>query len=377
MDLTTLAAAILVALGLLTTDAVLHSGSVSVEVAAPSDMYKKVIDQESLQAVFTAQLDQIGGTVSVVNPPEIRSTNDEGIGMVLADSANVKPLAFALQRQIGYNPDHLRFALFTQDNALHAVVSGYGHARGAFSQEFAPEKDEKLLNFIERCAIWGGAQLAPYSTALFLVLRHAGDGDFRDAEALAGHALATLPHGPVSEERAKFENLLGLIEVFRHDPRAAQPHFQAAAAAWPDGPVPVLNTAFTEIQLADYAAAAARTRTMLASLTNSQKAIVAAGHLILAAALIGLNDLDGADTEAGQAVEANPESPSAPELWADLKASRGDPAGADRLNRQAQQNAGSFENSGEMAALYFHISWHDGDIVTRSRFAEPGTITFH
>ena len=377
MDLTTLAAAMLVVLGLLTADAVRHSGSVAVEVTAPARVFSTVIDQHSLEAAFTAQLNQIAGTISVVSPPEIRSSDDQGVGMVLAEAANVKPLAFALQHQIGYNPDHLRFALFTQDGALRGLVSGDGRIGGAFSQEFAPDKDEKLLTFVRRCATWGVSQLAPYTTALFLLQFHAGDGDFRDVEALAAHMIAALPPAPINDERAQFENLLGLVDLFRNDPAAAGKHFQLAADAWPDGPVPLLNLAFTEIQEDKYAAAAARMRAVLTAFAHAHKAVLGTAHMTLGAALIGLRDFDGAEAELAQAVASNPDNSSAPELWAELKTERGDAAGAERLNRQALQNTTSFENFGEMAALYFHLSWRDNEPVVRSRFSNPDVVVFH
>ncbi len=377
MDFTTLAVALLVAFGLLTTDAVLRSGSVAVEVAAPSNVFKKVIDQQSLETVFTAQLDAIAATVSMVNAPEIRSSHDEGIGMTLADSVNVKPLAFALQRQFGYNPDQLRLSLFIENESLRGVVSGHGHANGEFSQEFDPEKGEKLLSFIQRCATWGASQLAPYTTALYLLQRHVGDGQFRDVVALSAHALAALPPAPVSEDRAQFENLLGLVQLFRNDPRAALRYFQLAADAWPGGPVPVLNIAFAELQLDDNAAAAARTRALLDSMSRSRKPVVTTAHMTLAAALMGLRDLDGAEAELTKALEITPASSSATELLSELKRLRGDTAAADRLSRLALQNSTAIENFGELAALYFHLSWRDNEPLTRSRFRSPGVVTLH
>ena len=386
MELTTLAAALLLALGLLTTDAVLHSGSVSVEVGAPLDVYRKVIDQQSLETVFSAQLDHIASAISMVNTPEIRSTKAEGIGMVLAESANLKPLAFALQRQIGYNPDRLRLALFrqedgsfrTQEGALRAVVSGYGHSRGGFTQDFAPDKDEQLVTFIQRCAIWGASQLAPYTTALYVMQRHVGDNDFRDVIAIAGHALAVLPPAPLNEERAEFENLLGLVQLFRNDPRAARRYFDAAAAAWPDGPVPALNIAFTEIQLNAYPSAASRMRVLLDAMPyTTPTAVVATAHMTLAAALMGLRDFDGAEAELTHALRKNPSNSAAPELWAELKTERGDTEGAGRLDRMALQNASVFENYGELAALYFHLSWRHNEPVTRSKFATTGLLNLH
>ena len=235
--------------------------------------------------------------------------------MVLAEAANLKPLAFALQHQIGYRPDHLRFALFTQSGALRGVVSGDGRIVGAFAQEFTPNKDETLLNFIQRCATWGVAHLAPYSTALFLLQHHVADGDFRDVEALSRRALEVLPPAPVSELRAQFENLLGLVALFRNDPAAARQHFQVATSAWPDGPVPALNLAFTEIQLNQYAAAAARVRSLMAIMPPPHQVVLGTAHMTLAAALMGLHDFDGADAELAQAMQIDPDSSSAAELW--------------------------------------------------------------
>ena len=372
-----LAGIVVLAFGLLATDAVLHSGSVAVEVAGPSDVYKKLIDQQSLESVFTSQLDQIAATVSVATAPEIRTSADEGIGMVLAESANLKPLAFALQRQMGYNPDSLRFALFLQDGALRGVVAGQGRASGEFSQEFEPDKGEKLITFIQRCARWGAAQLAPYTTALYLLQRHAGDGDFRDVETLAGQALAALPPSQGGQERAEFENLLGLIDLFRNDPHAARGHFDLAAAAWPDSAVPPLNIAFTEIQLDDYKSAAVRMRTLLGSIWLTNKLVLASAHMTLAAALMGLHDYAGAGAELKRALENNPDNTAATELSAELQRVRGDAEGAERLSRDASRNQTLLENYGELAALYFRLSWRNNEPVTKSRFRNAGSVTLH
>ena len=384
MDFTTLTAALLVAFGLLITDAVLRSGSVAVEVAAPTDVFKKVIDQQSLETVFTAQLDHIAATVSVAKAPEIRPSRDQGIGMTVAELVEVKPLAFALQRQFGISPDRLRFSLFTENGSLRGVVSGYGHASGEFTQEFDPEKGEKLVNFIQRCATWGASQLAPYTTALYL-LQHHGDGDdFRDVVALAAHTLARLPPVTVNEDRSRFENLLGLVQLFRNDPRKAQRYFLAAADALPGSPVPDLNIAFTELQLDENAAAATRMRallermgSLLGSASHAQRSVVAAAHMTLAAALMGMSELDGAEKELQLALRNNPDSASAMDLLAELKQISGDQTTAERLNSLAGQSTTAVENVGELAALYFHLSWRDKEPITRSRFSNPGVVTLH
>src|SRR3954471_11908899 len=100
MDLFTLGAALLVALSLLGADAVIRSGSVAVEVATAPQLFrmdKMSIDQPTLEAEFEDQLNRIAMTHSVVSPPEIRSSRDQGVGMALAQAAKVESIAYAMK----------------------------------------------------------------------------------------------------------------------------------------------------------------------------------------------------------------------------------------------------------------------------------------
>ena len=377
MDFVTLAAAVLLGIGLLGADSVLHTGSVAVDVTAPAAITGNIIGQETLEDAFTGQLDAIAATQSVVNPPEIRAGRDGGIGMSLAEAVGLRSVAFALQRQFGYDPDRLHFGLYMADTTLRGVVSGRSHVYGAFAQEFVPEPHETLRNFAQRLADWGASQLAPYNTALFLLQRHAGDGDFRDVVALCNHAIDMLPPAPINPTRGQFQNLLGLVALFGNDPKAAHARFAAAGAAWPDAPVPELNLAFTELQTDQYEAALHRVRALLARMSDSHPAVNGTAHMTLGAALMGLHDDAAADAELAQALRSNPDSSAVPELWAQLKERTGDAAGAARLHALALQNTTSFENFGELAALYFQLSWRDNEPVTRSRFSNPGVVIFH
>src|SRR5205807_386810 len=106
---------------------------------------------------------------------------------------------------------------------------------------------EGLIAFVRRCALWGASQLAPYTTALYLLQKHAPDGDFTDVVALAEHAKVLLPPTPTSADRSLFQNLLGLVALFKNDAKAARPAFDAAMASDPTNPVPFLNAAFTDL----------------------------------------------------------------------------------------------------------------------------------
>jgi len=377
MDFMTLATALLLSFGLLTADVAFHSSSVSIEVGAPETINKTVINKESVEKIFVAQLDKIAATLSVINPPDIRGSHDEGFAMILAEAAGIKSVAVAVQRQVGYDPDELNFNLYSQGGKLNGVVSGRSRITGDFSQSFTLTADEALDHFIQRAANWGAAQIAPYTTALFLLQSHGGDGDFRDVVTLCDHTIAALPPSPLNPMRSEFENLLGLVDMFRNDPKAARGHFETAVAAWPEGPVPVLNLAFAELELDHYATAADHVRDLLARAPKTHPAVIGSAYLTLGAALMGQRNYDAAEVPLATAVQANPDSSAAPDLWAELKDERGDHAGAARLRQIAEQNSEKFENFGELAVLYFRLSWHDNEPVTRSKFSNPGDLVMH
>src|SRR5215472_10851054 len=107
MDLTTLLGVFVVALGLIGADTISHAGSIVVEVTAAPPIPGEVIDQRTLEAEFDSQLYAIAGTPSVIEPPEIRTSADQGIGMALAQATGAREVAYALQTAAGYAPDRL------------------------------------------------------------------------------------------------------------------------------------------------------------------------------------------------------------------------------------------------------------------------------
>jgi hypothetical protein len=178
--------------------------------------------------------------------------------MALFEAVHAQNVAFALQRELGYDPDRIRFALFVENGAMRGLVSGRSHLMGNFSQVIIPNSGEHLMNFVRRCALWGGSQLAPYSTALYLLQQHAADKDFADLVAFVEHTKALLPATPTSFDRALLDNVLGLVALFRNDPKAARKAFDDAMVSDPTNAVPFLNAAFTDLQFNDYQRAADR-----------------------------------------------------------------------------------------------------------------------
>jgi Tfp pilus assembly protein PilF len=377
MELTTLTLALVFGLGLLGADSVMSAGSVEVEVAIAPKIEAISVDEQTLASRFKDQLDEITSTASVVRPPEIRSRHEQGLGIALAEAVHAQNVAFALQRQFGYNPDSVRFALYVENGAMRGLVGGRGHLAGNFNQVIAPNPGESLMSFVRRCALWSGSQLAPYSTALYLLQQHAADKDFTDVVALVAHAKALLPPTPTSFDRALLDNLLGLVALFKNDPQSARKAFNDAMTADPTNPVPFLNAAFTDVQLDEYQKAVDRMAELVRVAPPSNNVLLATAYMTWAAGLLGLHDVPAADRMLAKATQIDPDSSSAFGLRAEAKRLAGDGAAADRLDRTAREATAKLENYSEVAALYFHLSWLDNQPVTLNKFSNPTVVTFH
>jgi tetratricopeptide (TPR) repeat protein len=377
MDLTTLLGAIVLALGLIGADTIRHAGSIVVEVSPIPQISGEVIDHATLETEFDEQLYAIAGVASVIEPPEIRTSQDQGLGMALAQAANAKEFAYALQTAVGYAPDRLRLSLYLEHGELRGLVAGRTHSVGTFRQAIAPYKDEHILAFVRRCAVWSASQIAPYATALYLMQKHSSDKDFTDVLALIDHAKAQLPPTPVSFDRAAFDNLLGIVLLFQNKAAEAQDAFDRAIDEYPANPVSAINAAFADLQLDKNQQADDRMRQFVTEKPPENKILLATAYMTWAAAEMGLHHLDEADRLLALAVQTNPINSSAYELWAELKELEGDHPAAERNRHQAALNSATFENYGEIATLYFHLSWKNNEAVTLSRFANPNVVSFH
>jgi tetratricopeptide (TPR) repeat protein len=377
MDPTTLLTAVLIAVGLLGADAVVYSGSVIVDVAPPPKIESISVDKATLAAQFEDKLNDIVRTSSVVRPVEIRPSSEQGLGMALAEAAGVQSVATALEGSIGYNPDRLRFALYTDGDQLRGLVSGSSHLSTTFQNVMTPSKGEPLLTFVQRCALWGASQLAPYSTTLYLLEQHASDQDFTDVVALSEHSKALLPATPRSFDRALFDNVLGLVALFKNDKQGARDAFDRAMRSDPTNPVPFLNAAFTDLEFDENQRAADRMSQLIRLAPPENKELLATAYFTWGAALMGLKDIKGANQMLAAAVKTNPHSATALHLWSEAKELEGDKAASERLAQKAMEQTATFENYAEVAALYFHLSWDNNAPVTRSQFANPGVVTFH
>jgi tetratricopeptide (TPR) repeat protein len=378
MDFASLVGAVMLAIGLIGADTIVHSGSIVVEVTAAPQMEGESIDQPTLESVFDDELYEITRTPSVLEPPEIRTARDQGLGMALAKAVGASEVAYQLQSMVGRAPDRLRLALFLEKGQLRGEVSATTRNVGTFHQVLDPLKDESTLAFVRRCAIWSASRVAPYMTALYLMQQHAADKNFTDVLALMDKAEAELPNTPVSFDRAAFDNLRGIIFLFQSKPDEAQKAFDQAMDEYPANPVSEINAAFADLELDLNQKAADRMKEFIANRPPQNKVMLATAYMTWAAAEMALHNWQAADPLLAKANEINPDSSSAFELRAELNEEElHNPEAAARYHRQAMLNAATFENYGEVAALYFKLSWRDGEPITQSNFSNPKIVTFH
>jgi tetratricopeptide (TPR) repeat protein len=377
MDPTTLLGLAVLALALIGIDTIHHAGSIVVEVSSPPQIAGESIDQQSLEAAFDDQLYAVANTPSVIEPPEIRTSRDQGVGMEVAQAFNAKELGYALQTAAGYAPDRLRLALYLEHGELRGLITGRTRAVGSFYQVMVPYKDETELAFVRRCALWSASEIAPYMTALYLMQKHAADRDFTDVLALIDHVMAELPPTPVSFDRAAFDNLHGIVLLFQNDPQHAQQLFDQAVAEYPANPVSEINAAFADLQLDHNQQAYDRMARFVRDNPPANKVLLETAYMTWAAAAMAEHRLDEADKLLAQACAIYPANSSAFDLWGELAALRGDKAAAAAHHRQAMINSQAFENYGEVATLYFHLAWKDNQPVTLNKFANPSIVRFH
>ena len=380
MDFFSFAYAALIAISLLGVDAIVHAGTVVTEVVVAPQINKlntPSVDTATLQSEFDGQLNAIATMPSLSAPAIIRSSNENGVAISLAKAVNVEPLARALQSEFVADPDSARLALFVEGGEVRGLVTGLSRKGLDFREVVIPNKDEHLVDFVRRCAVVGGSRLAPHRTALYLLAKHAGDGDFQAAVDLAERSKAMLAPTPLSADRALFDNLIGIVRLFRNDPKAARQSFDAAIAADPTSAVPALNAAFTDIQLDDYRKAADRMRQLVEVTPPRNAVLLSTAYTTWAAARLGMRDPAGAERLLKQALEVYPDSSTAYALWADTKKATGDQAGAEALHQKALAATGTFENYPEIATLYFQLAWQDGAPIRRSTFDNPEIASFH
>lgn len=378
MDLTALATVFFLAMAALGLDAVWHPKGVILEAAVAGKPDKVTVDDKMVNAILQDEVDRISSTPSVITKPDISLHADGGIAVAVATATNLQALVYALQSQFGRQPDQIKIALFAENDIAKVLVTGVKRdQKGTFEQQVDQQKGETVVALLHRAALVGMARVDPYLTALNLMQRHASDRDFSDVESLVNFAKSQLPPTPVNLDRSLFENLQGVLALFRGNPTDARRWFELALDSSPNNMVAALNLGFAALQLGAFRETSDRMAWVVGQMETSDRILLSTAYVTWGAARLGLHDINGADQLLAKALEVDPTSSVAWDLWSDVKRVKGDTTAAERLHQKALATSGNFENYAEVAALYFQLAWRDNQPVTRSIFSNPGVVSFH
>ena len=383
MDLTTLTYLLIVAIAYLGYDAVRHPPDAILEAEAIGSYEKTALSPGLVSDVLNEEVERISATPTIMTRPKIRIGRLSGLAVGLAESMKLQAVAYALQAQFGYRFDQIKLSLYGEGGTAKVLVAGMGRQRmSSFQEQLTLEQGETIVGLIQRATLIGMAHIDPYLTALSEVQRHAQDKDFKTAETISNDAMAALPPTPTSFERSLFENLNGLIALFRGDAKSAHEWFERAEASCPDNTaadaVTILNLAFADIQIDRDAEAVAHIQQLLRDKPPTDKVLLSTAYMTMAAGQLGsTHDLNEADITIAKAIEAYPEGSSAYDLWADIKREKGDVAAAERMHIKALETSPSFENYGEIATLYFRLAWRENQPVLRSPYTDPELGAVH
>ncbi len=381
MDLTTITMVLTLLASALSVDAVLHPSSVVLEAAVAGPLDKLSVDADTLNTMLTYEVTKICSTPSLLAPPEIRAGANKGVGMAIAESIRLQSLALALQAQFGSRPERIRLTLLTEDGTIKALVSGSGPGgrirTPPFQEMLVMQPDESLATLVRRAALAGMTKIDPYTTALYLLQEHLGDGDYSAAETLVNAVKRRLPQTPVSLDRSALENLQGIISLFGGRLDEADAWFHRASESDRDNLAAALNVAFVDVHQGRYPEAARRIEALLSVTTSQDKTLLSTAYLTWGVALLGAEDMVGAEQKLRQAVAANPLNPDAYELWSAVQQERGDSADAVRLHAKALETSPSYRLYTEVAALYFRLPLRPTQQLIRSEFNHPDMIRYN
>src|ERR1700722_15658139 len=129
MDLTTLTMIVMLAVAAVDLDTVWHPTEVILQASTAGNIDKVTIDQNMIDGILRSEVDRISAPQPLVGKPRVELGRQGGIGMAIATAANLQSFAYALQQDVGYRPDQIGVALFSENGVVKVLVTGSGGQR--------------------------------------------------------------------------------------------------------------------------------------------------------------------------------------------------------------------------------------------------------
>jgi len=404
MDPATLTAiyTVLAALGLVATDTYVNANTVYLDTTVAKEVAAEGYKPSVVNGVFIAEVKRITRTPSLVAAPLIQSSETKPISVALAEFARLDGALGAMQSLMGIIPPKLVASVVTKDQrkrldivqadedgrvreytvademAMHLVLTGYDPKSGYFDINVKGHSaGDDFDHLIRDAAFEAVLKLDPYLALLYDINRRAEAGDDLAAvQTLIDQQLLALRSGQTSDQRALMENLHGIVALLERDQPRAREYFRKAIAANPRQPVGYLNLAFLDVHEDRFEEAVKNVEHVIYPSywpMTGNPTLLATGYIIKAVAESEMRKFGAAEASFKKAAALHPQSSEVYVYWARMLRQAGRTAEADRMVRQARQNAGYFENYPEMALLYFWLT-EQGDQPLQRRTGVAETL---
>lgn len=375
MDITTFLVSVVIAFGLIGSDAYVNRDRLFLEANVSSDLVSEGYSSYVVVDRMVDQMRRFQQTGSLVSKPKFHASSSKSFGVAVAAAVNAEQAMVAMQNLIGFVPPNFLATVVATGEDVKILISGFSEDSG-FLRTSADGKANDMEAVFDLAALNVVLQVDPYTAILHNIAGNPG-ADSRDAtRGWIRDAISKLPETPLNTPRAYLENLRGMVALMDND-EEAETYFRQAIRSKPDFAISRLNLAFTLLHLGKYqeaiAAAEPVTAKWLGAMTDRPLLLASAWNVIgLARWRLGY-ERDGVRAFR-KALKADPKSVAANIYWGRLLTATGETEAAARKFTAAQRNAASFKNYPEVAMLYFWVPDKPGTLLTpRAPFTgEPG-----
>lgn len=356
MDITTFLVGVMIALGLIGSDAYVNRDRLFLEANVSGDLASEGYSSYVAVDRMVDQMQRLQKTDSLVSKPNFHASSTKSFGIAVAAALNAEQAMVAVQNLIGFVPPNLLATVIATGKDVRILISGYSDDAG-FLRTSADGTVNDMEALFDLAALNVVLQVDPYTAILHNMDRKPGADGREATRKWISDAIAELPETPRNSERAFLENLRGMVALMDND-EAAETYFRQATRSKPDFAVAWLNLAFTLLHRGKYqeaiAAAEPVTSKWLSVMTDHPLLLSSAWNAV-GLAHWRLGHMSDAVRAFRKALKADPKSVSANVYWGRLLTATGQTEAAAQKVMAAERNAASFKNYPEVAMLYFWV----------------------
>ena len=378
--------ALLAGLGLVTVDSLLSSQSVYLDARTAQTLEQKGYSKEVVDQVFLTRFKEISATKSLIEGVTLTSSKTKPISVALAELVKLEGALTAIQTMFGVVQSKVILSTVIDDDAkkgkaiaagsdarmpetqsddkarYQLLLTGFSKQSGYFVIKIVNDRESPMDmdELIREGAFQIVLKMNPYLAALHRLDAAISEDRSLDPEKQMIEGLIVgLPDTPTSPERARLENLLGLIALLQEDVELAEIRFRQAMASDRSFHVAKLNMAFVDLHYDRHDQAIAKVESIAQPWywpATDNQLLLAAAHVIRGVALSTLGRKAEAVQAFQYAISINPRSSEAYFYWSHLANYSSGIAEAQSLLQKSKQNSDKSENYAEVAMFYFWLS---------------------